>query len=709
MDKREKREGLTIFEAVDYLSNLAELDPKKAQEKRSEEQEKNKGLVKEAFRTVHNYLRHMYESDRSELKEPETQRGIQAMMVLAGEAAANLDRYTALFKGTTGRESVTQIGEYKELQQFYLTKIIKRFQASIETEEVWQKEWSSLEGAALDIEKRGLKDLENVRRDGDYELFYLRKEDGKPFFNRNLLRHIRLVGTFDESLTNAEGDDPLTKIKVLEDKDMQISAKNMLDELMPYVDAFYKEALRHKERDFVTSLNKSLMALMLAANGRNLLGSALGKSCISYFSDFQLFLREAFHSSEYQKLIASPPTSAEAFWQATINLSHGLCCYFFLREPNRAASVELIHRLIARGQTHETVNNKVKTSLAFWNDLLDQDESMRAVFKLYPSGPLLRVLDAFRQDESKEGFDPILQSNLPAQMYTISYDHLDANCLHLPCPTKQESIDKAEIIPEFKGFLRFLRMGLTPQSHFLINLQDRTSWKEHARSTAIEELQKSPEFSRSLTVVSLPKNTDFYFQSEDYLDSNDAQSFLAQFGEQIASGEECGFYFPTHLKSKEMQAFAQAILPLVHQHFFDSRKELNRKDRLDFIEVVYYLLVLKCLDLLKPGTFSFTCKDGIDTGAAMSAGFFAFLKMLANPQAWSQQERDFMLWMLYAPAVMVRERSVDLQRINRTLSSLVAVQVALDANRPAILKALAEVYGNDFLSTIKIQETKEEV
>ena len=47
-----------------------------------------------------------------------------------------------------------------------------------------EEEWAGEEEGTG--ERQGHKDLETVKRDKEYELFFLKKEDGRPFFNREL-------------------------------------------------------------------------------------------------------------------------------------------------------------------------------------------------------------------------------------------------------------------------------------------------------------------------------------------------------------------------------------------------------------------------------------------------------------------------------------------------------------------------------------------
>jgi hypothetical protein len=707
---------LTVMEAVDNLSNLAELSESVVAEEDKEggigEEEAlegsehiahNKEKVKETFRVIHHYLQNVYEKDKGELGDPETQRGIQAIMVLAGEAAQKVDRYTNLFKGAQG--GVTDLKEYKELQQFYLTKIVKKFHSALVSEEEWQKQWGgSAEEDLLDIQRRGLKDLETVRRDKEYELFFIRKEDGRPFFNRNLLRHIRLVGEFDETVSDPEGEDPFLRIKVIQDRDVHQAAKEILHAAAPYIDEYYKEALRHKDVDFVNALSKAIMALSLSANVRNLMENSTGKSCISYYADFHHYLRQAMGSEEYQRFIASPPAPSERFSHCLINLSHALCAALFLHRASREEMVALIDRMIKKGKKGWICEPAKASPLAFWNNLLDGDEQMRQLLKHYPNGPLLKTLDVFRDESAIHGFDPFSQDNMPSQLFFFSNEALHITCLRIPAPVHQEFIGKADVIEEFQGFLRALTTQMKGQRLLLFNLQDRTSWQEHSRCLALEEIQKRAEFSQTLFVVTLPKNTDFYFQAANYQHLNDAPSFCELLQEQVVSGEQCGFFFPPSIRKAELHAFVKEAIPVIHNVFFGDKKILQRKNRLDFIEIFYLLLTLKLTEMIRPDSVSFTCKDAIDIGAASNVELFGFLRMMNDGASWSQSEMQFLLWMLYSSSLLVRERAIDHVRLNRSISALAIVAAELEAKRKEVIAACSHLFHTPFFEKLKVKE-----
>jgi hypothetical protein len=178
---------------------------------------------------------------------------------------------------------------------------------------------------------------------------------------------------------------------------------------------------------------------------------------------------------------------------------------------------------------------------------------------------------------------------------------------------------------------------------------------------------------------------------------------MAQLQEQVASAEACGFFFPAQLKSKEINDFTEKTLSLIHRQFFSSKNVLSRKNRLDFIEIFYHFLVVQVVLWLKPDSLSFTCKDSIDTGEIASGAFYAFLRMMNTLSPWTEEEKDFLRWVFFFPALVNRERSVHLPTLSRLISVMALVQSELENQRKNILEAFNGLYGKKFFEFLNVK------
>lgn len=659
------------------------------------------------YRAIHQHLMSLFENPEMNWENEKTRKGIAAMMDLVGESAQKIENFLSMRMGKPLEGHVADRNEFKALQKFYSQQFTKKFAGGIEGAEAWEEEWNASEEKELfDVTKTGLKDFETVKRDLEYELFYIRNEEGKPYFNKELLRNIRLNCDFDSSSELFE-EDPLLKIRTMQDRDLHATAGQILGECHPAISDFYKIARKMEENELVQSLGMAIIALFVAANPRYLLQNTTGKSCLQYFDDFHRFLRRAMRTSEYQKWIAYPPDASDKNAHLLLYLTHALARSFFERVGGvKLESIGLIHRSMRRG---EEIKQKSKEHLArgdtVWNQFMLDDEKFRTLLDKFPNGPLFKVLDLIREEQEEDAmvpFDPIGQENFPSRIYEMGRKGKKIDVIRLPSPTRQALINKTEIIDEFRGFLRSLAQEKQSRKHLIINLQDRTSWKEYGRSRALETLQLNAEFSHQLFVLTLPKSTDFYYQNNEYLNLNQASEFLQAFQAQLSTPEECGFFLPPQFKLPEFIRFGEMALPAIHKFFFHGKNTLTRRNREDFIEIFYQFFILKCIDILEPSSLSFTCKDAIDTGAAQQAAFYGFVKLLTSDFS-KREEQDFLRWLLYTPALFIRERAIDPERFNRTISALERIDGEMAEQGKEILKTFGEFYHPQTLKTLSIK------
>jgi hypothetical protein len=612
-------------------------------------------------------------------EDNKSRHALEAIMALCGESAQRLEKYLEIRIGK--KISLLSRLSFVNLQEDYARQVSK----------IQQDEPQSV---------GELKNLEVVRRDLDYELFYIRKEDGAPYFSTNLLRHMRLISDFESDGESFE-EDPLLQVRSMMDRDLQFSAKQILSNCHHLTQDFYKMYKRFSNNDLAITLSQALMALLLAANPRNLLQNTTSKSCQQYFEDFLLFLRGLFRTDEYQKFVAYPPEKSDKIAHLLLNLAHSLAKELYTRVGGvKQEAVGLIHRTTRKGS--QPSSSALKKGDTVWSGLSIDDENYRSRLAKFPSGPLFKTLDLVRFEEGEPiAFDPVIQGNIPMQLFEIHAKNKQIHFLKVPCPTRQHMINKAEILDEMRGFLRYYNTTSPKQKHLMINLQDRTSWKEFIRCKALEEMQKNAEFNPALVVVTLAKNTDFYSQANEYEEVDRTNVFFAILLKQLEQAEGYGFYFPSSFKSVELCGFAAALIPIIHRHFFEKKEILTRREREDFIEIFYQFIVLKLIDHYNPTTVSFTCKDAIDTGAAASALFFAFIHLLQGGFE-EKQEIDYFRWLLYAPSLFVRERALDPERFNRVLTALERFSEGMNSNRKAIFRDLEALIPSGLFDKLSI-------
>lgn len=187
-----------------------------------------------------------------------------------------------------------------------------------------------------------------------------------------------------------------------------------------------------------------------------------------------------------------------------------------------------------------------------------------------------------------------------------------------------------------------------------------------------EDLSNHNGFKDHLTVVSLATDTEFYHQLPPYEKERMVEVFMEHFYDQL-KGEGSGFYFPEELKKVLFPDFAKRLMEDVHRIFFASKKLMGREERLDFIEIYYFFLTMKILETVEPDSFSFTCKDALDIGQSLGA-FLVIFQRLINERQLSVQELECVRYMLYAPALLVRERLMLHDRFERMVNAVKRVE-----------------------------------
>ena len=692
--KRVEREPLSvsIAEAVDQLSKISEFDV--------HSQKKAFAESKRLFKIVHQYLEHVYKQEKQALKNQATQKGIQALMHLVEEAAKKLNIDPPLFKRGE-KNQVAHIQEYKTLKTFYQEKILRAFEDSFSSEFEWE-ELSMTMNKGIDTEKNGIQDLEMVKGDKNYELFYLRKEDERPFFNKNLLRHIKLVSDFDEMIKGFAEDDPLLKMSAIFDHEAQEVAKEIYEKVGAALKHFYPTALSHKDLPLVSSMLKITMSLMLACNAQNRVENGAGKVCTHYFEDFHKFLREFFQSIDYQSVMQDSIQEVDPLTRNLIDLAHALAFAFFNHSRRKKEFLDYFKRFIQTLDTKLIPKTDPMTTDMLIDQLFETHLSASRRLKTFPNGPLFKALDALQNWKTKNGFDPINQGNLPHLLYYFSNRRLKTSCLKMACPTSQIYIHQAEIVEEFQGFLRNFERKNRSSCHLHFNLQDRTSWQEHARCVSLEKLQKKAEFSKQFVLVTLPSRDRLYDESIDDLKSVRSQDFLKRLEESIQEPDNSGFFFSNQIDKETLLKGIKKIILMIHKIFFEKTDKLSPREQRSFIEIFYLFLELKIIDMIQPLTFTFSCKDAIDVGATASAAFFVFLKLLGNNTAWTKEEQEHLLWILYNPALTVRERLVHEETFNRFADALKSLSSAFNKDLSHILNPLKALFSPSFFENIQI-------
>lgn len=690
--RRDNDESITLLQAIETLCTIAEIEVdsnieieetndivlgerKSIEILNLQDRDETVRVVREIFGLLYRYLRGVYNNRDSAKEEDQVVEGIKTIMVLVGEAAKNLDKYTTIFHGAQAQK-VTQLDEYKKLQQFYQTRISREVDSKQLSKWIMglanqapQESMPVLKGRTSLHTRHEFVDLDAVKKDTEYELFFIRKEDGSRFFSPQLVRNMTLVCDFGDSISGKPANEMIHSI-AWQDACARISASDIREAISSMIPRFIRETFKYNNHEIIVDLRSALFALMLASNPRNAEHEdEEKKTCCDYFADFFFFLRRALSTREYQRLVAYPPGADNPFPQAILDMIHGMCYAFFVEMRGEYGLNLLVNELIEKAHPVDDT----KTHL--WNSLTQNYISLTKLLRRNGNGPLMKVLASI-QDGSHQSFDPLWQGNLPQQLYCLFYnDEKIINC-GIPCPVHQEAVNRVTITNEFKAFLHSMKDNSVHGHHLIVNLQDRTSWREHARCKALEELQMVPDFAPHLTVVTLAKDTEFYRQDESYGLENHAAVFIESFLDHMED-QSSGYYFPEAIKEQLFPKFMHQMVDAVHRIFFNDKNVLTRDQRMDFIELTYLFIELKLIEIVRPSSFTLMCKDGIDTSACGSGLMFAFFKLL-NQSEMSQGDKELLNTILFGPGLLQRERAALPERFNRMVNAIRVIETVRD-------------------------------
>lgn len=690
MDENQPQDTESLLDAVDILADVADID---LSSQESMEKAGSKAVaLKQKFLVIHNYLKDV---NRSQDVDQKLAKGVQSIIQLASEAANKLDRVLQQ-QGLKG-ERFSSSKEFTDLIGFYKDTLKKRFEESLRKEEDWYKEWVDEDFDPVDIQRKGLRDLEIVTKDKHYELFFLTKEDGTRFYNKSLLRHLRLVADFETLLLSQNEEDPIVRMERIKDRLTSKIARSIKESTRDLFQKWLRLASKRDQERIVRLFYQAYIALTFAAEPIHLIEEGAKKSCLSYFSDFQNYLRELLFDMGYGRLIDNPPDETDRFSNYFLELVHALCFAIFSQKFDYDRALSYIYQLIGKELKNQEKNSLNPSHLATYHQIMEIHEVLGKELNKHPSGPLFKVIEIFQQLEEHTVFDPYMMRNLGSKFFDFKIQKLTGSVYLLPCPTLQTQIDQAQSIPEYEGVLRnFVKNN---EKVLWVNLQDRTSIEEFARCRELEKISINAEFQAVLSLLTLPVSTTFYMQSEDYLKLHDKKQFKKVFLDQLMSGIDCGYYYPKELHLN--REIYEKIIHEVELIAFKEKKELTRKNRLDWIEMVYLFLILKSMELIKPQHIVFISKDGVDVGAVTMAAMYALIKMLDPQSNWKEGEKELFVSMHFLPALMERERIVDLHRLNRTISaiSVLASSIELKGGK---FEGIEKVFSPTFLKELKL-------
>ena len=625
-------------------------------------------LAKASFHTILNYFKDFYKKEVEGIHTPHLVERVTAIMALVTRVAERLEKFSQVVQN----EKLTDIRHAKEFQDlldFYQRKIAPIASKQAIIERVTQLSIPTIittthEGNKLE---KLFVDLESLKNDRDYELLFIRKEDGSRFFNPRLVQNMQAITHFVEKETQA----PAERIfSGLQNSQSRASAHYLIMKYHEEMDHFIKEFTHSYNHDLANVLYSAVISLIRTAipSSSTTMPSS-GKDSVHYFSNFLYFIRTIVGSHEYKELVANK----NKIETKIDHLIHSVVSKFIF---------SIFQELTICKELIDFVNNNIfvrknnKTE-RFSDALMKNHEIFSKISKSYMAIAFLDLLEAV-ESVNIQGYDPFLLQNLPTSLFILE-DHEGAiPLLRMPTQTVQERIYTARITQEYQSFLCDSVQIADGRGgrQLIFNFQDRTSWREYSRCQALENLQNAEEYHPLLVVVTQNKESDFYHQKGNYQDLNQADQFIQQLLEQVQS-ESCGYFYPKWLHQELFPQFAHTLSYAILNLFFSSRNVFSHQNRLDFIEIFYAFMQLKIIEISGARGINFCCKDGIDISSVATVEIFLLLKLLNNGSISTDEEQRVNA-ILFGIPFLSRGRSLFSERLFRLQSFLHSIESRIE-------------------------------
>jgi hypothetical protein len=258
----------------------------------------------------------------------------------------------------------------------------------------------------------------------------------------------------------------------------------------------------------------------------------------------------------------------------------------------------------------------------------------------------LRAISSFSGLKHNSPYDDsLMEGNLPFLQFGL--EDVAVVRMAMPVVDGNRLFSASGIHPEFLTFVR------GQKKHLYVNLMKRHG-TEGPLSKALEALDGTES---TLAVVTLDKNSPFYWQEGDFPES--APAFKELFLNRMLEGKD--YYWSSQLDMEKWKTDLKQCLNHVHLVHFHENPLLNRKEREDFIELAYLEILDGLVASLQPESLNITCKQAMDRAPSLAVLWQWKLGLAAEQEAAA---------LLFAPPLLVHNRPTHRSRLARFISSL---------------------------------------
>ncbi|AHK63401.1 hypothetical protein [Chlamydia avium] len=582
--------------------------------------------MKQALKNIESYLKRA-----GTLPKSEANKALQESNFLI----SNVQNVFSFLESRERNLYQSLVHDYSELNKVY-----NKIQVNLSHKLVDEDNHGEIAESEVDTnEERFLNNLVEVKRDRSYELFYISDEENKRFYTDTLTQIICKQGKLHE--TAHEGD-PLTKTALWHSEEIHhIVSSLVFTNDMP-IRIFYKTALSNLEIEVIEKTHNAVMALFFSRYKENIIINNPSKDNISYFHDFLYFLRQAWKA-------LSNTTQEELIEKQSHQLVSALSSGLF---ESRLMFTEAARYLYFHIQVQPQEENK--KSLLSGQYIKEMYDDLYRFLSKYPNGPLFKAIDRLLEPRSTV-FDPIILGMLPGWEGTLKLGDKSIRVIRSPSPITQGSILYATCNEEFLSFLAAKES--LQETTLVLNIQNRMSRKDRARSRVIEE---SVERISRAYIFSFPEPEELLKSLEDtHGEQETFVDFFSTLKEEFNSSDSLSLFSISKTVQENIRQFLDDSLDVLRDTLFSKKKILFRKDKLLLLHVVSYLIVFKLIEFFSPNNLIVMSKDGLDYASVFIAGFSFF----SNENFWDEHKLKLLLVKILTPTLVARDRLVFVHHI----------------------------------------------
>lgn len=268
--------------------------------------------------------------------------------------------------------------------------------------------------------------------------------------------------------------------------------------------------------------------------------------------------------------------------------------------------------------------------------------------------------------------DGFLYGNIPSHLFSLN-NSKNTKVVRMANFAKDLPLVKSLFLPPKDGiqteFSQYIEQ-LGTEKHFYVNLMKRKG-KESRKTQQLENFEATQP---SLILISLDKDSTFYWQARNYASLNDAARFKTAFHQNLFR-KSGNYYWSNKIDKDAWSKESREILDEIHNKYFSSQPFLTVQERSDFIELSYIAMISRLVHKFEPKCLNISCKHSMDRGPSLTTLFYIgeLLKQGNDLSSWHPQ----IIAMLFSPPLLIHNRRSHTSRIERFASALERLQKAI--------------------------------